>query len=109
MEEYVKIGIDICCCGVVSKVTKSEDGKLKMHVWNTVQEKEIIKEGYEKLIFAVGRSANTESLNLSAVNVAVSDNGFISVNEFQETNVENIYAVGDVCGSHMLTPGKPKS
>jgi glutathione reductase (NADPH) len=106
MEEYVKVGIDVHCCGTVSKVTKGEDGKLKMHIWNTAQEKEVVKDGYEKLIFAIGRSANTENLNLSAAAVAVSAQGFISVNEYQETNVENIYAVGDVCGSYMLTPGK---
>lgn len=106
MEEYVKVGINVYCCGVVSKVTKSEDETLNIHVWNTREEKEVVKSGYEKLIFAIGRSANTEHLNLSAANVAVSSNGFITVNEYQETNVENIYAVGDVCGSYMLTPGK---
>lgn len=106
MEEYVKVGIKVYCCGSISKVTKNEDDTLKVHVWNSKAEKEDIQDGFEKIIFAVGRSANTEKLNLSAANVAVDSKGFISVNEYQETNVENIYAVGDVCGSYMLTPGK---
>ena len=106
MEEYVKNGIDVYCCGTVSKVERNGDSTLKIHVWNKNEEKEVIKDGYEKLIFAVGRSAKTDNLNLNAAKVAVAANGFVSVNEFQETSVENIYAVGDVTGSHMLTPGK---
>lgn len=43
MEEYVKVGIKVYCCGSVSKVTKNDDGKLKVHVWNSKIEKKIFK------------------------------------------------------------------
>ena len=34
------------------------------------------------------------------------ERGHIKVDEFQNTSVPNIYALGDVCGKALLTPGK---
>jgi glutathione reductase (NADPH) len=34
------------------------------------------------------------------------ENGNIKVDEFQNTSVKGIYALGDVCGKALLTPGK---
>lgn len=51
----------------------------------------------EKVAMAVGRKANLESLNLEKLGVALNErkNG-IQVNEFMQTNVETIYAIGDI-------------
>ncbi|MGI8599149.1 MAG: mercury(II) reductase [Chitinophagaceae bacterium] len=48
------------------------------------------------LVLATGRKANTENLNLENADIALNNKGFIEVNEKLETNVPNIYAIGDV-------------
>jgi pyruvate/2-oxoglutarate dehydrogenase complex dihydrolipoamide dehydrogenase (E3) component len=55
------------------------------------------------LLVAVGRSPNTEDLNLEAAGVTLDKRGFVQVNERLETNVPGIYAVGDVAGSPAFT------
>ena len=56
---------------------------------------------FEKAILAVGIVGNIESLNLEAVNIKCS-NGSILVDEFCRTNVDNIYAIGDVASPPWL-------
>ncbi|MDD4844131.1 MAG: dihydrolipoyl dehydrogenase [Anaerotignum sp.] len=55
----------------------------------------------EKVLVAVGRRTDTEALNLDAVGIA-NDRGRISVNDKMETNVANVYAIGDCLGKVML-------
>lgn len=59
---------------------------------------------FDAVVWAVGRGANTAGLNLEATGVATDKDGFIPVNEFQETNVPGITALGDVTGREALTP-----
>ena len=56
---------------------------------------------FEKAILAVGIVGNIENLNLEGVNIKVS-NGSILVDEFCRTNVDNIYAIGDVASPPWL-------
>ncbi|MBT8065976.1 MAG: glutathione-disulfide reductase [Gammaproteobacteria bacterium] len=56
------------------------------------------------LVWAVGRAPNTETLNAAAAGVTMDEWGFIPTDEYQRTNVENIYALGDVTGREALTP-----
>jgi dihydrolipoamide dehydrogenase len=55
----------------------------------------------EKVLVAVGRRANTESLNLQKAGIE-NDRGRIQVNDRMETSVKNIYAIGDCLGQVML-------
>ncbi|EWH10348.1 soluble pyridine nucleotide transhydrogenase [Catenovulum agarivorans DS-2] len=50
------------------------------------------------LLFANGRTGNTDTLNLSAVGLTSDGRGQVKVNENYQTEVDNIYAVGDVIG-----------
>jgi NAD(P) transhydrogenase len=50
------------------------------------------------LLWAAGRSGNTEELNLSAVGIEPNKRGQLEVDEHFRTSVEHIYAVGDVIG-----------
>jgi glutathione reductase (NADPH) len=43
-------------------------------------------------------------LDIHAAGVHLEHNGYIKVDDYQETNVKDVYAVGDVCGKAMLTP-----
>ncbi len=54
------------------------------------------------VLVAVGRHAYTDGLNLEAVGVATDDRGKVEVNEHLQTNVSNIYAIGDVIKGAML-------
>jgi dihydrolipoamide dehydrogenase len=53
------------------------------------------------LLLAVGRAPNIEELGLDAVGVAVA-RGFVQVSGSQQTNIANIYAIGDVAGPPLL-------
>ena len=55
----------------------------------------------DKVLMAVGRRANTGSLNLSDAGVEFTSRG-VTVNEFMQTNVPHIYAIGDINGQMML-------
>jgi len=52
----------------------------------------------EALLYAVGRQANTDTLNLEASGIQTDGRGLLKVNEHFQTNVPHIYAAGDVIG-----------
>jgi dihydrolipoamide dehydrogenase len=60
------------------------------------------KESFHKLIVAIGRTPNSEAVISNESGVAVNERGFIEVNEFCETSVPGIYAIGDVVRGPML-------
>ncbi len=60
--------------------------------------------GFDCLLWAVGRSANVAPLELASAGVALDGGDFIITDEFQNTNVPGVYAVGDVTGRAALTP-----
>lgn len=54
------------------------------------------------VISAAGRRANTEGLCVENAGLSLEKNGTVAVNEYLQTKVENIYAIGDVIGGYML-------
>ncbi len=56
------------------------------------------------LIWAIGRHPHTASLGLQAAGVATDAAGHVLVDDYQDTNVPGIHAVGDVTGRLALTP-----
>ncbi|CAM5544372.1 glutathione-disulfide reductase [Rhodanobacter lindaniclasticus] len=59
---------------------------------------------YDAVLWAVGRSPNTESLGLDAIGVTLDGKGHVATDVWQDTNVAGIHALGDVTGRHALTP-----
>ena len=55
------------------------------------------------LLIATGRTPNTDSLNLGAAGIATDGRAFIKVNAKLETNVQGIYALGDIKGGPAFT------
>jgi glutathione reductase (NADPH) len=55
-------------------------------------------------MFALGREPYVEGLGLEAAGVELDKNGAIMVDDFSRTNIENIWAVGDVTDRINLTP-----
>ena len=80
------------------RIEKREDGGVRIHLKND----EPIDS--DMLLWAVGRRPNIEGLGLQAVGVALNDAGAIAVDDASHTNIENIWAVGDVTDRIQLTP-----
>jgi pyruvate/2-oxoglutarate dehydrogenase complex dihydrolipoamide dehydrogenase (E3) component len=55
------------------------------------------------LLVATGRVPNTEKLNLVAAGIGIDDRGFIEANNKLETNVDGVYALGDIKGGPAFT------
>ncbi len=83
----------------VKKLIKADDGTLIIE-----SEDGQHLEGFDEVIWAVGRQTLTEPLALDKVGLEVNGRGFIDVNDYHQTNVPNIYAIGDVTGQAQLTP-----
>jgi len=71
------------------KVTMESEGK-------------IFSSNYDKVLISVGRTPNTDNLSLENTGIKVTKNGFIEVDEYRRTNIDNIFAIGDVTGNPML-------
>jgi len=99
MEEMVNDGVNILPNINLEKVEKGADGKLTL----TAQGGHVLT-GFDTLIWAIGREPLSAELNLSAAGVTMDARGYIPTDEFQNTNVPGIYAVGDVTGRAQLTP-----
>ena len=97
-EEVTKIlredGIEILVNARATTVSET-NGKIRLEVSSDGRTSAI--EG-SHLLVAVGRKSNSDTLNLGAAGVATDDKGFIKVNDRLETNVEGIYALGDIKG-----------
>lgn len=57
---------------------------------------------FDKVLVSIGRSANGKLIGADKAGVEVDDWGFINVDKQMKTNVENIYAIGDIVGQPML-------
>jgi glutathione reductase (NADPH) len=91
-------GIEIVCRAVAEEVVRRDDGRLDVRLSNgdtrTV----------DQFMLAMGRSPNTEGLGLAAAGVATGPTGAILVDSYSRTNVDNIWAIGDVTDRVQLTP-----
>lgn len=76
------------------------DGSITVHT--ETEDGEINEYGTEKVLVAVGRAPITDTLNLEAVGLDTNDDGFIPTDDRTQTDLENVYAVGDVAGEPML-------
>lgn len=56
----------------------------------------------DQVLVAIGRIANTAELNLDKTGVKINEKGFIKVDEYLETNVKSIFALGDVVGRYQF-------
>jgi dihydrolipoamide dehydrogenase len=94
--ELKKSKIKLLCGQKIQSVTEGPDGKM---VAALESGKELAA---DQVLVSIGRSFNTEGLNLEKMGIETGDRGEIQVNERMETNVPGIYAIGDVVGGFML-------
>ncbi|KAF7788832.1 glutathione reductase (NADPH) [Pseudoalteromonas rubra] len=80
-------------------LSKNDDGSVTLHLENGESHT------VEQVIWAIGREPVTDKINLAATDVAITDGGYVKVDEYQNTSVSGIYALGDIMeGGIELTP-----
>lgn len=96
-KEMERRGIRIICRQIVESIEKVEHGlcvSLPDHESFTV----------DKVMFALGRHPNVNGFGLEKAGVKLGKNGGIEVNEYSQTSIPHIYAIGDVTHRINLTP-----
>jgi dihydrolipoamide dehydrogenase len=95
---FKKRGIDVMAG---AKLTSAKVGKsgVKLTVEHQGAKSEL---EMDVVLVATGRAVNTENIGLKEAGVALTDRGFIKINERMETTAKGIYAIGDVAGPPML-------
>jgi glutathione reductase (NADPH) len=90
-------GIKLCFETSVESIQKSGERL-------SVKTKDGKEHKADQVMFATGRRPHTRDLGLEACGINTTDAGFIEVNEFSQTNIESIYALGDCTERPQLTP-----
>ena len=98
VEEMKKNGQPLHTHKVPQKLEKLDNGDIQIYFEDGTTHTS------QKVIWAVGRKANIQQLNLEAAGVELTERGFIQVDEYQNTTTPGIYALGDVSGEKELTP-----
>ena len=83
-----------------NRLWRDEDGALRLAGTGEA----CADQAFDQVFFAIGRRGNIAGLGLEAVGVQVDEEGAIVVDDYQDTTVPNIHAVGDVAGKVGLTP-----
>jgi dihydrolipoamide dehydrogenase len=95
-----KQGINFMLETKVLKAEKKSDGvTLNVSDADDSKESEI---SCDVVLVSIGRKPNTKGLGLEEVNIAMDKNNRININDHFQTNIPNIYAVGDVVSGPML-------
>jgi pyruvate/2-oxoglutarate dehydrogenase complex dihydrolipoamide dehydrogenase (E3) component len=92
-------GIELLLESRATRVSQRQ-GKLEMRAQTKNGERTLAS---SHLLVAVGRTPNTDSLNLKDAGIAIDERGFIKTNSRLETNVPGVYALGDVKGGPAFT------
>ncbi|NXV78227.1 GSHR protein, partial [Atlantisia rogersi] len=107
-QELENTGVDVWKHTQVKTVTKTPQGLLEVTVTSSApghKPTEGVIQDVDCLLWAVGREPNSEELCLDRAGVQVDAKGHVVVDEYQNTTRKGVYAVGDVCGRALLTPG----
>ena len=96
-DEMAAKGIALRYNADVAKITKTGDALAV-----TLTDDEVIEA--DAVLYATGRKPATSGLGLEAAGVALGRNGEVIVDDYSQTNIPSIYAVGDVTDRMALTP-----
>ena len=96
-EEMRNRGVDLHCGTNLLEMRKEGDG-----IW--VKATNGTEKVFDQVLFATGRKPNTDGMGLEEAGVELGRNGEIIVDEYSQTAVPSIYAIGDVTDRVNLTP-----
>lgn len=91
-------GLRIITQSIAQRIDKRDDGSLDMQLSND----ETLN--VDQVMMAIGRAPKTDGLGLEKAGVATGPVGEIIVDDYSRTNVEHIFAIGDVTNRVQLTP-----
>ena len=98
--EMKKCGMKVVPQSTPKAVTKEADGTLTLELENGEKHS-----GFDAVVMAIGRQPLVGPLELDKAGVDLqAGSKYIAVDEYQNTNVNGVYALGDVCGNIELTP-----
>uniref|UniRef100_H0XEL2 Glutathione reductase n=1 Tax=Otolemur garnettii TaxID=30611 RepID=H0XEL2_OTOGA len=105
-EELENGGVEVLRFSQVKEVKKTSSGLELIMVTSAPGRKPTVTTipDVDCLLWAIGRDPNSGGLNLNKLGIQTDAKGHILVDEFQNTSVKGVYAVGDVCGRALLTP-----
>ena len=95
---FKKRKIEVLTGAKISNVKVGKDG-VSMTIESGGNKKDVKS---DVVLVAAGRAPNVEDIGLKEQSIALTDRGFIKINERMETSVKGIYAIGDVAGPPML-------
>ena len=98
-QKYVKNKFNVMLSTKVVAVEAKEDG-LYVSFEGKNAPAEAVR--YDKVLVAVGRTPNGKLLDAEKAGVAVDERGFINTDKQMKTNVNHIFAIGDIVGQPML-------
>lgn len=98
LEISMRKGIDFRFNAEFEKIAKNDDGSLHVEMSNHSPL------DVDMVLIATGRVPNTDGLGLDAAGVELDEKGAIKVDDYSKTNIDSIYAVGDVTNRVQLTP-----
>jgi pyruvate/2-oxoglutarate dehydrogenase complex dihydrolipoamide dehydrogenase (E3) component len=93
-------GIMVLTSSAPERIESAGDGRVRLSIRTPGGEQQI--EG-SHVLSAIGRIPNTEALAPQAAGIRLRENGYIEVDEYLETSVPGVYAMGDVTGPPAFT------
>lgn len=97
-DEMIRKGIEIRGDTVIERIDPRDEGGFTLS----------LRDGWtldtDVVMYATGRKPNTAGIGLEAVGVETNDKGAIVVDAYSKTNIDSIYAIGDVTDRMALTP-----
>ncbi len=91
-------GIEIATHAACGSMTRASDGALHLH---TIDGRTLGP--FDQVIWAIGRTPSIRDLGLETLGVAI-DDGHVRIDEYQQTTVPGLYAIGDITPYAGLTP-----
>ena len=95
--EMAQQGIDVCTGTNVLEMRKTDEG-----IWIKATNGD--EKTFDQVMFATGRDPNSKDMGLEAVGIETGRRGEIVVDEYSQTAVPSVYAIGDVTNRVNLTP-----
>ncbi len=110
---FQRLGTKVSVCEMLPHLLPAEDKEIGQTIERSFQKRGIeVMTGKrlenledistEKILIAIGRRMNLEGIGLEEIGIKRDEKGFIMIDERIQTNIENIYAVGDITGKGLL-------
>ncbi|MBT8130088.1 MAG: FAD-dependent oxidoreductase [Gammaproteobacteria bacterium] len=98
-QQFVKEGIDVRLSHTAESI-KVRDG---VQVLGCVHDSQSVEIEFDTLLLALGREPHIHGFGLGDLDIALSPQGTVEVNDYMQTSMPNIYACGDVAGPYQFT------